>query len=130
MMRIRVDANSGVPVFRQIVDQVRFQIASGVLAAGEEIPSTRALSLKLGVNPMTISKAYGLLEEERLIEHRPGLPLVVRAIRAEAAERDRLDLLRAALDPAVAAARQLGVSTAKSTALFRQMLADAANEED
>ena len=52
-----------------------------MLAAGEEIPSTRALSLKLGVNPMTVSKAYGLLEEERLIEHRPGLPLVVRAAR-------------------------------------------------
>ena len=53
-MRIRVDANSGVPVFRQLVDQFRLHIASGLLAPGEEIPSTRALSQELGLNPMTV----------------------------------------------------------------------------
>jgi GntR family transcriptional regulator len=129
-MRIRVDANSGVPVFRQLVDQFRLQIASGVLASGTEIPSTRALSQELGLNPMTVSKAYGLLEQERLIERRPGLPHIVRALGGDAIDRERLDLLRAALDPAVVAARQLGISTTKATGLLRQMLSDAANDED
>jgi GntR family transcriptional regulator len=74
---ILVDPHSGVPVYRQIVDQVRFQIASGRIAPGDELPSTRALSKRLRVNPMTISKAYGILEDEGVIERRPGLPLVV-----------------------------------------------------
>jgi GntR family transcriptional regulator len=126
---IRVDANSGVPVFRQIVDQIRFHIASGLLEAGVELPSTRALSQELGVNPMTVSKAFVLLEQEKLIERRPGLPVIVRAIPDEGVERERLDLLRDALDPAVVIAQQLGISMTKATALFREMLAEAREEE-
>src|SRR4051812_28660375 len=129
-MKIRVDANSGVPVFRQLVDQIRLHIASGMLAAGDEIPSTRALSQELGLNPMTVSKAYGLLEEEKLIERRPGLPLVVRALGSEAVEHERSDLLRKTLQAAVDAARQLGISNTKATGIFRQMLAEASNEDD
>jgi GntR family transcriptional regulator len=129
-MRIQVDANSGVPVFRQLVDQIRLHIASGQLAPGDEIPSTRGLSQELGLNPMTVSKAYGLLEQEKLIERRPGLPHVVRPLGTDAIERERLDLIRAALSPAVTAARQLGISATKATALFRQLLSDAATDEE
>ncbi len=127
---VQVDPNTGVPVFRQIVDQVRLHIASEVLSAGEELPSTRALSEELGVNPMTVSKAFVILEEEGLVERRPGLPLVVRALAAEAIEVEREELLRTALDPAVTIARQLGISMTKATALYRQMLLDAAREND
>ncbi|HEX6693346.1 MAG TPA: GntR family transcriptional regulator [Longimicrobiales bacterium] len=120
-----VDPNSGVPVFRQIVDQLRFHVASGLLEPGEELPSTRALSQELGVNPMTVSKAFVLLEQERLVERRPGLPLVVRRLGHDAVERERLDLLRTTLEPAVLAARQLGVSATRAAALLRQMLSEA-----
>jgi GntR family transcriptional regulator len=128
-MRIRVDANSGIPVFRQLVDQIRLHIASGMLSAGAELPSTRTLSQELGLNPMTVSKAYGLLEQEALIERRPGLPHVVSALGAEAVERERVELLRASLEPAVVIAHQLGISTTKATGLLRQMLGDAAKDE-
>ena len=57
-MLLHLDRHSGVPVFRQIQDQVRFLVASGVLKAGAELPSTRALAADLGLNPMTVSKAY------------------------------------------------------------------------
>jgi GntR family transcriptional regulator len=126
---IAVDHNSGVPVFRQLIDQIRFHIASGLLAAGAELPSTRALSQELGVNPMTISKAYSLLEEEGLVERRPGLPLIVRRLGAENADRARVDQLRAVLQPAVLAARQLALSPPKAAGVFRRMLDDAATEE-
>ena len=127
--QIHVDPNSGVPVFRQLVEQFRFHIASGLLTPGEELPSTRALSQELGVNPMTVSKAFVLLEQERLVERRPGLPLIVRRVGHEAVERERLDLLRAALEPAVIAARQLGLSVTRATAEFRRLLSEA-NDED
>jgi len=77
-MILVVDTHSGIPVYRQLVNQIRFGVASGLLAAGEEIPSTRALSATLGVNPMTVSKAFSLLEEAGVLERRPGRPHVVR----------------------------------------------------
>jgi GntR family transcriptional regulator len=116
-----IDASSGVPVYRQIMDQVRFQVAAGLLAPGAELPSTRSLSQELGVNPMTVSKAYGLLEEEGLAVRRPGLALVV-ADQGGASRELRHEQLRAALGPAARAVRQLGVPEAEAIEAFRQAL--------
>lgn len=123
-MLIVVDPNSGVPVYRQIIEQVRFQVLSGVLQPGEELPSTRILSQELGLNPMTVSKSYGILEEEGVLDHRPGLPLVVSSRNGDAVDRERLDQLESLLEPAITAANQLGVQPAKVLGLFRRMLED------
>lgn len=121
-MLVTVNPHSGVPVYRQIVDQVRFQVTAGVLEKGDEVPSTRALSLRLGVNPMTISKAYGILEGEGILVRRAGLSLVV----AEQPERRR-DATRAleletTLGTAVLAAVQLGITPHKAADLFRRLI--------
>jgi GntR family transcriptional regulator len=121
---IRVDPNSGVPVFRQLMDQIRFQASSGLLAPGAELPSTRALSEELGINPMTVSKAYALLEAEGVLVRRPGLPHVVREQGGDALERTREEQLRAALQSAAVIARQLGMSATKAAGVFRRMLDD------
>ena len=71
-MILVVDPHSGIPVYRQLVEQIRFHVASGLLKPGDEVPSTRALSARLGINPMTISKAFVLLEEDGVLERRPG----------------------------------------------------------
>ena len=99
-MVLIVDQNSGVPVYRQIIDQIRFILASGLAKPGDELPSTRALSQQLGVNPMTVSKAYSLLEEEGLIERRPGLPLIVKKRSPRSTDQNRTEQLRAVLEPA------------------------------
>ena len=122
---IVVDPNSGVPAYRQITEQIRFQVLSGVLRPGDELPSTRALSQELGLNPMTVSKSYGILEEEGVLDHRPGLPLVVSSRNGDQVERERLQQLEGVLDPAVTAARQLGVGNSKAIGLFRRMLEEA-----
>ncbi len=132
-MIIRVDPNSGVPVYRQIVEQVRFQVTSGLLQPGTNLPSTRTLSQKLGVNPMTVSKAYSILEQEKLVERRPGLALMVAEITAANAEKSAVEQLRSALVPAVTIASQLGVNARKATALFRDMLensVDSSTEDE
>ncbi|MBM4113941.1 MAG: GntR family transcriptional regulator [Phycisphaerae bacterium] len=133
-MLITLERNSGVPVFRQICDQVRFQVAAGVLPAGTEIPSTRDLGERLGINPMTVSKAYALLEQEGVLERRPGLSLVVRggptgtgngATRGATAELKRElkhDELARLLRPAANAARQLGVPAKDALEIFRAAL--------
>jgi len=129
-MLITLERNSGVPVFRQICDQVRFQVAAGVLRAGAEIPSTRDLGERLGVNPMTVSKAYALLEQEGVLERRPGLSLVVRGAAngptrgatADLARELKHDELARLLQPAAIAARQLGIQTKDALEIFRKTL--------
>jgi GntR family transcriptional regulator len=121
-MLIVVDPHSGVPVYRQLMDQVRFQIASGVLEPGDELPSTRALSAELGVNPMTISKAYSFLERDGFVERRPGRPLVVRPLPDEDIEESKIEQLRQSLVAPVTVVRQLEVDAAEAVRLFEEML--------
>lgn len=120
-MLIVVDPHSGVPVYRQVMDQIRFHISSGVLRPGDELLSTRVLSQQLGVNPMTISKAYSFLERDGVIERRPGLPLIVSEFdQGESVDR-RIEQLRESLAPAVTAARQLGIGSAEAVRIFIDM---------
>ena len=121
-MLIVVDPSSGVPVFRQVMDQVRFHIAGGLLKAGDELPPTRTLSAELGVNPMTISKAYNLLERDGVLGRRPGKPLVVKALAPEEIELEKYEQLRSHLTGAVRAAQQLSLKPGEAIKVFRQML--------
>jgi GntR family transcriptional regulator len=122
-MLIVVDPSSGVPVYRQLMDQVKFHVASGMLKPGDELPSTRALSSELGVNPMTISKAYSYLEREGVLERRPGRPLVVRAFGTEEARERKIERLRESLGESARVARQLGIDQEQALAEFRRLLA-------
>ena len=121
-MILVVDPHSGIPVYRQIVDQLRFQVSSGVLRPGDEIPSTRSLSAQLGINPMTISKAYALLETEGVLERRPGLPSVVRKQRAASEQATKRQQLEQALRPAALRARQMKMDKEKALETFRRLL--------
>ena len=121
-MLIVVDPHSGVPVYRQLMDQVKFHIASGLLNPGDELPSTRALSSQLGVNPMTISKAYSYLERDGVVERRPGRPLLVREFGNEQKKNQQLDQLRESLLNPVGIVKQLGIKNAEAIDLFEDML--------
>lgn len=125
-MLIVVDPHSGLPVYRQLMDQVKFHVSSGLLKPGDELPSTRALSTELGVNPMTVSKAYSFLEKEGVIERRPGLPLVVAPLTGQALQEQKLERLRASLAPTVTVARQLDIDAAEAVRVFAEMLAGGA----
>ncbi len=127
---ILVDPSSGVPVFRQLMDQIKFHIASGLLGPGDELPSTRALSSELEVNPMTISKAYSFLEKENVIERRPGRPLVVRDLTGEAMTVQRMDLLRESLSAPVRMALQLKIEGEEALKVFSEMLDTSEEDAD
>ena len=108
-MLIVLDHHSGIPVYRQLMDQIKFHVASGLLNSGDELPSTRSLSTRLGLNPMTVSKAYSLLEREGVLDRRPGLPLVVRSLETEKMQSQKLEQLRQSLEPTVTMVHQLGI---------------------
>jgi GntR family transcriptional regulator len=125
---IVVDPHSGVPVYRQLMDQVKFHVASGLLAPGDELPSTRALSAQLGVNPMTISKAYSFLERDQVVERRPGRPLVVKKIEGELIRDRKGEQLRESLASTVTMAKQLGIDRDEAIAIFSDLLRDDEGE--
>lgn len=105
-----LNPQSGIPIYRQVVDQVTRLIAGGHLMPGAPLPSVREVALEHAVNPMTISKAYALLEAEGLLERQRGKPMRVAARRrSQAALTERLDQLAGSVEQLVLAARQLEV---------------------
>ncbi len=72
MIEFQLDPKSGVPFYRQIVDQIRYGIARGSLKVGEQLPTVRALAVHLKVNLNTVSKAYRELEIQRVLETQQG----------------------------------------------------------
>jgi GntR family transcriptional regulator len=116
-----IATGSSEPIYRQLVEQTRRLVAGSQLAAGDDMPSVRELALKLAVNPMTVSKAYALLENEGVLERRRGLGMVVAATTAHSSTK-RLALLQPTLEQAVREARQLELDPDTVLALFRQLL--------
>jgi len=72
MIDFKLDPKSGVPYYRQIIDQIRYGVASGRLCVGEQLPTVRALAVQLKVNLNTVSKAYRELEIQSLLETQQG----------------------------------------------------------
>ncbi|MCX6168716.1 MAG: GntR family transcriptional regulator [Ignavibacteriales bacterium] len=72
MIEFKLDPRSGVPFYKQIVDQIRFGISSGSLKVGEQLPTVRSLAVLLKVNLNTISKAYKELEIQNVLETQQG----------------------------------------------------------
>ncbi|HVN59254.1 MAG TPA: GntR family transcriptional regulator [Bacteroidales bacterium] len=72
MINFVLDPKAGVPFYRQIIDQIKFGIASGNLKAGEQLPTVRALAVELKVNLNTVTKAYKELEIQNILETQQG----------------------------------------------------------
>ncbi|MBU2177806.1 MAG: GntR family transcriptional regulator [Gammaproteobacteria bacterium] len=106
-----LNPNAGEPIYRQLVEQIRRLIAGGQLQAGTEMPSVRELATSHAINPMTISKAYSLLETEGLLERQRGKPMVV-ASSPQPPEDESIRLLRIQpqLQQLIQAAQQLLIS--------------------
>jgi GntR family transcriptional regulator len=105
-----IQPSSAEPIYRQIAQQLRRLIASGRLCAGAEIPSVRDVAGRHAINPMTVSRAYGQLESEGLLERRRGKGMVVAALRGRMQSTDRrLQQLQPQLDELARQARELGL---------------------
>ena len=91
MIEFKLDPKSGVPFYRQIVDQIRYGIAAGELEVGEQLPTVRALAVELQVNLNTVTKAYKELEIQDVLETQQGTGTFVgaRGVTIPAAERKK-----------------------------------------
>jgi GntR family transcriptional regulator len=90
-VQFTIDLHSGVPVYRQLIDQVRGGIASGSLMAGDQLPTVRQLAVDLAINPNTVMRAYRELELGGLLETHQGTGTFIsnRKMERKSAERDR-----------------------------------------
>jgi GntR family transcriptional regulator len=89
--QLKLDLRSGVPVYRQIIDQVRAGMAAGTLAAGDQLPTVRQLAVDLAINPNTVLRAYRELELGGMLETHQGTGTFIsqRKISRNSAERER-----------------------------------------
>jgi GntR family transcriptional regulator len=88
----RLDSHSGVPVYRQLIDQVQAAIASGMLAAADQLPTVRQVAVDLAINPNTVSRAYREMEIRGLLDTQQGTGTFIadRKVEYSKDERDRL----------------------------------------
>jgi GntR family transcriptional regulator len=109
-MDITINVTDGVPIYRQIVNQVKYLVASGLLRPGEELPPIRTLALQLKVTPNTIVKAYGELEIAGVVQKRQGSGTFVSEGRQKLALRERRRVIEQRIDALLAEAHQLNFS--------------------
>ena len=113
MLHLQVDPHSGIPVYRQMMDQVKYYVASGALPAGGQLPSVRELAQRLHVNPTTVVKAYTELEHEHVIELRQGKGAFIAAPAPKMSEKERDAALRRHARHLAVEAAQMGASPAQ-----------------
>jgi GntR family transcriptional regulator len=116
-----VDPRSGVPIYLQLIEQVKRGVALGTLAAGEQLPTVKALALELTVNPNTVARAYRDLEHDGVIETSPGRGSFVRA-NGTASRELREDVAGPAFDDAVRVAKGIGLGRDAVRRLFENTL--------
>jgi GntR family transcriptional regulator len=118
---ITINVTDGVPMYRQIVNQVKYLVASGLLLPGEELPPIRTLALQLKVTPNTIVKAYGELEISGVIQKRQGSGTFVSEARPpQLALRDRRRVIEQRIDGLLAEAHQLNFSADEILRMVRE----------
>ena len=118
-----VDPRSGVPLYLQVIEQVKRAVALGTLAPGEQLPTVKSLALDLTVNPNTVARAYRDLERDGIIETSPGRGSFVRSNGAPGeARRAAEDVAVAMLGEAIRQAKALGLERMRLEALLDDLV--------
>jgi GntR family transcriptional regulator len=119
-MHIHLSPNDGVPIYLQIVQQVKYLVASGRLAPGEELPPIRTLADQLIINPNTVARAYRELEQAGVVTKRRTAGTYVSDAGSPLARRECLKILAERIDALLAEAHALNVGTDEVLHLIRQ----------
>ena|SRR5271165_5961579 len=122
MITFRLDGKSGVPIYRQIQDQIRFGIASGLLLPRDKLPTMRAVAVDLKINLNTVIKAYSELEREGLLTTEQGKGTFVSAQRVAVSVAERESKLSSLCGEFLARAAEYGFSPAEVVRTIQDML--------
>lgn len=119
-MQIHLSTTNGIPIYLQIVNQVKYLVSSGRLAEGEELPPIRTLAEQLLINPNTVARAYRELEIAGVVLKRRTAGTYVSAAGSPLGRRERLRVLGERIDALLAEAGQMNINTDELIELLRQ----------
>jgi len=119
-MQLHISTGDGVPIYLQIANQVKYLVAAGRLAAGDEIPPIRVLAHQLLVNPNTVARAYLELERDGVVQKRHGSGTYISSTGSPLARKERLKILGERIDALVAEARHFEVDPAELLHLVKE----------
>ncbi len=119
-MQIHLSLDEGVPIYLQIVNQVKYLVSSGRLAAGEELPPIRTLAEQLLINPNTVARAYRELEIAGIVTKRRPTGTYVSGTGSRLSRQEQLSILTQRIDALLAEARHMNVDLAELIDLLRQ----------
>ncbi len=120
MIEFRLDPKGGVPYYRQIIDQIRYGIATGVLKVGEQLPTARSLAVQLKINLNTVIKAYKELEILKVLETQQGSGTFIGATKIDIPDKERLGKLAAICDEFTTIAASYGFTIEDLTQELRK----------
>ncbi len=128
MLPIHINPSSGVPIYRQIMNQVHSLIGGGALGKDDRLPSVRELGAFLQVNPMTVSKAYSLLEVEKTVYRVRGKGVYVSSLGSPLKKKERLEMLEDLLSQVVYEARRLDILPEEALRILQKRLLSTREE--
>jgi GntR family transcriptional regulator len=123
MLILKPNPSSGVPIYLQLIEQVKHAIATGAVRPGEQLPGIRPLAEELVINPNTVAKAYRELEHERVIELRQGAGAFVTGLAPSKKDAERLRAAQASVAAIVERLRDRGLADDDIRRLFEAELA-------
>jgi GntR family transcriptional regulator len=119
-VQLHISSHDGVPIYLQIVNQVKYLVASGRLEAGEELPPIRTLAVQLLINPNTVARAYRELELAGIVTKRRTAGTYVSDTTSRLARRERLKIVSERIDALLAEARQMSIDTEELMELIQE----------
>jgi GntR family transcriptional regulator len=129
MVEFKMDLKSGVPFYRQIVDQIRYGIASRRLLPGEQLPTVRELAVQLGINPNTVRKSYSELEILGVLDTQQGTGTFVSNKEIEIADAEKSRMVSQICDELVARGQQYNITLKEIVDHLQRRLSDGREKE-
>jgi len=128
MEQFIISPSSGVPIYKQLYSQIERMVLNGYFTVDQRLPSVRQVANDLDVNPMTVSKAYGLLEERGYLTRLRGKGMVVAARNNEILQQERLDMLDEMIKELLAQAKHMGISGDKVVQMINRNVVNDQNQ--
>jgi GntR family transcriptional regulator len=122
-MFFQIDFGDTLPIYDQVIRQIKFAVAGGVLKEGELVPSVRELARELTINPNTVARAYHRLQDDGVLTSVRGTGLAVAIGAANRCRDERVELIQIRLEQVLTEAKQSRIDPAKLRELVEQQLA-------
>jgi GntR family transcriptional regulator len=119
-MQIRISTQDGIPIYQQIVNQIKYMVASGRLSPGDKLPPVRKLAEELLINPNTVARAYRDLETSGLLRTRQGSGVTIDDTGSPLAKEQQIKILTERIDILLAEAQQMDIALEHIIALLRE----------